>query len=335
MIAMVHPFLFLLSIFLQVSTLAMKSQIYYDIEALIGTDAGNRGMKNLIVPGDLEAAASEVVSLKKQSVVVILSGFPCCVNQSPPTETDGPPGAYALARAVAALGHHAVIVIDSCNEAVFAAALDNLALPSDCGPVQLVCFPPKFSDDDEKQFNQLVKSCDLAIACERAGDAKDGHCYTMRGIDMTEKGLIAPINRLIGESKKPFIGIGDGGNELGMGKVIEKIIEHIPKGETIGCVIPATYLIAASVSNWGGYALAAAIAVAKAKDNDIETWIQRCLPSEEQEVELLDRCVAVGCRDGVSGLVEATVDGMPLETSLQCLRDIRNAALDQADTKSS
>ena len=152
---------------------------------------------------------------------------------------------------------------------------------------------------------------------------------------MTEKGLIAPINRLIGESKKPFIGIGDGGNELGLGKVIEKIIEHIPKGETIGCVIPATYLIAASVSNWGGYALAAAIAVAKAKDDDIETWIRRCLPSEEQEVELLDRCVAVGCRDGVSGLVEATVDGMPLETSLQCLRDIRNAALNHADTKSS
>ena len=319
---------------LKTSVIAMQT-VYENIEHIIGTDAGGRGMKNLIVKNDLQFAANLVAKLEAPSTVVILSGFPCCVTHLPPTETDGPPGAFAIARAVAALGHKAIILTDKCNEAVFAAALDNLALPSDCGPVQLVCFPPKFSDDDEKQFNQLVKSCDLAIACERAGDAKDGHCYTMRGIDMTEKGLIAPINRLIGESKKPFIGIGDGGNELGMGKVIEKIIEHIPKGETIGCVIPATYLIAASVSNWGGYALAAAIAVAKAKDDDIETWIQRCLPSEEQEVELLDRCVAVGCRDGVSGLVEATVDGMPLETSLQCLRDIRNAALDQADTKSS
>jgi hypothetical protein len=35
----------------------------------------------------------------------------------------------------------------------------------------------------------------------------------------------------------------------------------------------------------------------------------------------------VGCRDGVSGKREATVDGMPLETSMQCLRDIRDAAL--------
>ena len=42
---------------------------------------------------------------------------------------------------------------------------------------------------------------------------------------------------------------------------------------------------------------------------------------------LLERCVAKGCRDGVSGKVEATVDGMPLETSMECLRAIRQASL--------
>ena len=113
-----------------------------------------------------------------------------------------------------------------------------------------------------------------------------------------------------------------------MGKVIDKIIQYIPKGNQIGCVVAADHLIAASVSNWGGYALAAAIAVAKANgEEDLKTWVEYCLPTEEEETDLLHRCVAVGFRDGVSGLVEATVDGMPLSRSLQCLRDIRKAAL--------
>jgi hypothetical protein len=113
-----------------------------------------------------------------------------------------------------------------------------------------------------------------------------------------------------------------------MGKVIDEIKANIPRGEKIGCVVAADHLIAASVSNWGGYALAAAAAAAKSGATDSqEKWIERCLPTEEEEIKLLDRCVAVGCRDGVSGKVEATVDGMSLETSLQCLRDIRKAAL--------
>ena len=59
----------------------------------------------------------------------------------------------------------------------------------------------------------------------------------------------------------------------------------------------------------------------------VVTWIVRCLPTEQEETDLLNRCVAVGCRDGVSGKVEATVDGMPLATSLQCLQDLRDVAL--------
>ncbi|KAL3944855.1 MAG: hypothetical protein SGBAC_001057 [Bacillariaceae sp.] len=300
------------------------------LQDVIGTDAGNRGMKCLIVPGDLENAAIAVASLPPKSTVVVLSGFPCCVTHDPPTETDGPPGTFAIARAMAALSHEVIVVTDTCNEAVFAAALENLALPSEnCGSIVLQAYPPSLSEEEEKKFAKLALDCSLLVACERAGPSRDGVCYTMRAIDMNEKGLIAPLHRLIKESEVPFIGIGDGGNELGMGKVIDQIMENIPRGETIGCVFPADYLVAASVSNWGGYALAAAAAAAKADDKEsLEAWLQRCLPSEDEEIALLNRCVAVGCRDGVSGKVEATVDGMPLETSMQCLRDIRKAALD-------
>lgn len=310
--------------------------VYSQIQAIIGTDAGGRGMKSLIVQGDLELAGTTLGTLKSPSHVIVLSGFPCCVNESPPTETDGPPGTFAIARAAAALGHRVTVITDDCNAAVFAAGLDGLALPENCGTITLETFPALFSHDDEKRFVEFTKVCDLLISCERAGPGKDGKCYTMRGIDMNEKGLIAPLHRLVEEANCKTISIGDGGNELGMGKVIENIRNNpkIMNGDKIGCVVAADYLIAASVSNWGGYALSAAAALAHVgevddEDKSVSTkkWIKRCLPSEAEEISLLDRCVIAGCRDGVSGKMERTVDGMPLETSLACLRDIREASL--------
>ena len=89
--------------------------IYDEIQAIIGTDVGDRGMKSLIVPGDLEMAAKTLGTLESPSHIIILSGFPCCVNESPPTETDGPPGTYAIARAAAAFGHDVTVITDECN----------------------------------------------------------------------------------------------------------------------------------------------------------------------------------------------------------------------------
>ena len=57
-----------------------------------------------------------------------------------------------------------------------------------------------------------------------------------------------------------MIGIGDGGNEIGMGRldsiVIEDVVEH---GERIACTVPADELIVSGTSNWGGHALVCAM----------------------------------------------------------------------------
>jgi len=410
-----------------------KQNCFDNIQDIIGTDAGNRGMKSLIVPGDLEKAAeilgtlhhgpgsgpppdySSLLKLSSSSwssppptlskVVLILSGFPCCINETPPTETDGPPGTFAIARAAYAMGHQVIVVTDDCNKDVFAAALKGLSLPPPPrekvipywaaekpmessnnrkrrkyddnddgseeednnnddeykGVISLEIFPATttgllFERNDEFRFRKLCVSCDLLISCERAGPAQDGKCYTMRGIDMNgnkERMLVAPLHRFVKEVNIncQYISIGDGGNELGMGKVINKIVNSpkIINGSTIGCVIPADFLISASVSNWGGYALSASAALVRAQEdhrnhhnNDnaddadgaiidlsvfIKKWINKCVPTRDDEIALLDRCVVAGCRDGVSGKKERTVDGMPLETSMQCLRDIRNAGV--------
>lgn len=314
----------------------------HKLQDIIGTDAGGRGMKSLIVPGDLLVASEALAKLQDGSNVIILSGFPCCVNESPPTETDGPPGALALARAAVQLGHTTTLITDDCNKLVFAAAMEGLEWNQE-GKLTLETFSSSLSKDEEARLDELAKSCDLLLACERAGPAVDGNCYTMRGINMTEKGLIAPIHRLVENRKCQFLAIGDGGNELGMGKVYKNIVDNpkIADGEKIGCSVAADSLVAASVSNWGGYALAAGAALMKAKlegnvksvlsKEILKDWINKCVPTEQEEISLLQRCVDVGCRDGVSGKVEATVDGMPLETSMQCLRDIREASLEALD----
>lgn len=332
-------------------------------------------MESLIVKGDLLQGAVTLARLgvtkpkerqRQQHNVVILSGFPCCVRETPPTETDGPPGALAIARAAVALGYAVTLVTDECNRGVFhAAALQTTAAAaqdssSSFDGIQLMTFPSEnqMTKSDEQRMNDLIQNkCDAIIACERAGPASDGNCYTMRGINMTECNLIAPLHRIVTEARElnnkkeeeedtlvKFVAIGDGGNEMGMGKVHDVIVSNpqIKNAKKIAAVTAADYLITAGVSNWGGYALAAAMALVRANDEVLKSatdsggeaslsmvrreWIEKCLPTEEDEVALLDRCVKAGCRDGVSGKMESTVDGMPLETSLECLRKIRDAA---------
>jgi len=256
-------------------------------------------------------------------------------------ETDGL-ASVDIARAATQLGYEAIVVTESCNAPVFRAAVNGV---EELASIQLVFFleGPSWTAGHDDEMQRLADSADLIISCERAGPAADGRCYTMRGIDMNERGLIAPLHTIVARARETnhvtYIAIGDGGNELGMGKVIDKIHKHIPDGEKIGAVMAADHLIAASVSNWGGYALIAAAALVAAADrcgdndgggsadDNRRQWIDKCLPTEESETQLLHRCVAAGCRDGVSGKMEATVDGMPLERSMQCLREIRKAAL--------
>jgi hypothetical protein len=48
------------------------------------------------------------------------------------------------------------------------------------------------------------------------------------------------------------VGIGDGGNEVGMGKILDTILQSsIPNASSIACIVPTDHLIVASVSNWG------------------------------------------------------------------------------------
>lgn len=142
---------------------------------------------------------------------------------------------------------------------------------------------------------------DTLVYIERVGPARDGSPHNMRGIDITE--WTAPLSQLTLLGLHT-IGVGDGGNEIGMGRVedyaIEGVVDH---GENIACTVPTDQLVVAGTSNWGAHALVCAMRAlgSNAVDPYLEpTWQER----------VLDVIVEYGGLDGVHMTNVATVDGL-------------------------
>lgn len=311
------------------------------LENRVQMDEGRRGIGEIVVKGELYNAAAELLDSNR---VVIITGFPCLLDFSPPTETDGPLGAVAIARALISLGKDVVIATDECNEEPMLAAVAASGL---FGPhLRLECFAGGIGYDDGEaaRLKQLAQSVDMVVAIERAGPCSDGLYKTMRGYDMSH--LLAPLellllngddfNDAIDESKITVpkkkirsVAIGDGGNEVGMGKMYQTILNSsIPNAKEIACVVPCDHLLVSSVSNWGGYALAAALSVLAANNRhqSVHDLLPSCLVSSEKETEICTRLVEAGARDGISKKQEMSIDGMPLATTLQTLEDLRKIA---------
>ena len=140
----------------------------------------------------------------------------------------------------------------------------------------------------------------LLISIERCGWTRDGAYLNMRGVDISAH--TARVDHLF--LQHPYtIGIGDGGNEIGMGNVAQ----HIPEIATLPAnpaTTRTTHLVISSTSNWGGYGLVAALSQLVGRN---------LLPRPEEEAELIRRIVDLGAVDGVTGKREYSVDAMSIE----------------------
>lgn len=149
-------------------------------------------------------------------------------------------------------------------------------------------------------------------------------CHNMRGVVIDD--YTAPAHRLFEAASAAgaitTIGIGDGGNEIGMGALPWETLREALKGEHAGriiCRIATDFLILAGVSNWGAYALACAVAGLGGRADLIADWNER---SQRELIECLVR--DGGAVDGVTRRREPTVDGLPLETYLAVFEQIRH-----------
>jgi len=317
------------------------------LEDLVTQDEGGRGTKPLAqcCQGNLRGATQalcDYVQSKKitRAKVLILTGFPCNMNHDEPQETDGPSGALAIARSLLLLGCDVHLLTDDCCSRVLRACTDAAVAQTSSSEtarmmsqLKVSSLPPRNTHSKtewDNTFEELLEGTGAVIAIERTGPASDGRYLTMGVKDMTH--LIAPLDRLFPLAEKAgiiTIGIGDGGNELGMGrpKHGELIAQHVANGHIVHCVVPAQWLIACSVSNWGGYAQAAAIAAVATKMG-MGRYAESgaavlALPTVEEEEAIVDAGVAVGMRDGVTGRLERTVDGLSWATSAAILSKAR------------
>jgi hypothetical protein len=144
----------------------------------------------------------------------------------------------------------------------------------------------------------------------------------MRGVIIDN--YSAPAQRLFEAAQTErvtTIGIGDGGNEIGMGSLPWQVLRAALAAQHAGqiiCRVATDYLLPAGVSNWGAYALACAVASLSGRGDLVATW------HEASQRQLIEHLVhAGGAVDGLTRRREATVDGLSLDTYLGVLRQIR------------
>lgn len=127
-------------------------------------------------------------------------------------------------------------------------------------------------------------------------------------------------------------GIGDGGNEAGMGKRKPAVVGHIRNGPGIAAAVPARNLVTAGVSNHGGWALAAAaeaalrlVPGAAAAAALAAQPAGYCVPTVEEDVALVAAMVSAGAADGITGARDGCVDGLTPAVHAALLQRLRHA----------
>ncbi len=235
-------------------------------------------------------------------------------------ETDGPPGALALAEAVRLRGGTALLLSDGASARVLAAlqrqsapvSLEAAAGMKEEAWSAVVDVPVLERAALRTALAPLVAALQptAVVAIERCGPGEDGFYRNMRGEDISA--VTAPLDVLF-EGEVTTFGVGDGGNEIGLGALAQVCMRE---GVTDWpCVVRSTYPVLAAVSNWGAWGLLAAWSRAVGAD---------LLPSEEEATRVIEEMVRLHCIDGVSRQERACVDGWTWEENLAVLRDLRS-----------
>ena len=274
-------------------------------------------------PLALSSAASLVRSVRPGSTVLLCTGF-CCPPEGL-AETDGPIGAVLLARTLElALGCHPVLL----SEEELLEPLGKMSLCVGLHPyigdtqrrlaehsTRVLSFT-KDPDLAREDASKLLRKWDPAaiVSVERPGRNRRGIYHMGNGIDVSE--YAAKIDEVfeLSQGQIPRIGIGDLGNELGMGGLAAAVREGVLYGEKcqcecgegIACEIEADNVIVSSVSDWGAYALAAAVAFLVGKPE--------ALHGPDLEERTLQVGVEAGLVDGPSRYHIPWLDGMHTDT---------------------
>ncbi|MFB3818179.1 MAG: glutamate cyclase domain-containing protein [Candidatus Methylomirabilales bacterium] len=274
------------------------------------------------------AALALDAALRSRRPAILTTGL--VTPRIPRGETDGPPGAAVLARALAlAAGVEVRLLTEPPVMPVQRAALDALARGEGDGAawrdrVQLEAFPADLPAA-RAAARQLWAALDPAavVAVEKLGPNGRGVIHTMRGEDVTARQARTDV--LFGGAARRGVlrvGVGDRGNEIGMGGLLRAGRRCLCGcGGSIACTTRADAPVVAHTSNWGSYGIVAALAAAHRRPD--------LLHRPAAEARMLRAIVRAGARDGVTRRATLSVDGgaLALQTALvAALRALVRAA---------
>ncbi|XP_072031656.1 D-glutamate cyclase, mitochondrial-like isoform X3 [Amphiura filiformis] len=305
------------------------------LEQLVFDDPGKRHLEDLLVPDDLLKSA---LAMSHSSSVLITTGFPCVLGGTNPYENDGLSGAITIATILQALKIKVTLVVEKglynlmkqVAQSLLAGGLTKEELPVLQYPQPNTSACMESARDFLTHDDGITPKYDHLVAIERTGQGSDGKHHTMHDRDVSH--LVDSSDYLFEvASELPLVfttGIGDGGNEVGMGKVFDKIVKTVPKGASIACKTSTDYLITAGLCDWGGFALSMALyllrvcpihdryqrrAVGFPPTKEDKAEFREAVISVDKARELLECLQKHGFRDGISGCSALTVDTLPFE----------------------
>ncbi|MBQ1597710.1 MAG: DUF4392 domain-containing protein [Lachnospiraceae bacterium] len=248
------------------------------------------------LPKDFCHRAAEEILRWDKGTILLTTGFYVAGF----AETDGPVGTVMLAKALQKLGYTPVIVTDSYCEGFF----DHLGM-------DVIYMSLQEKTEAIDGLLEELKPVGM-ISIERCGKNANGTYANMRGVDISP--YTAPCDELFKKAryKIPTIGVGDGGNEIGMGNIPEEAAKML---DIDFCKIKTTVLVIASVSNWGAYGIIAALE---------EITRIPIFPEKGKTVQYIHKIVELGSVDGVSHKHTPSVDGFDLTVEQEITNSLRS-----------
>lgn len=328
------------------------------VDRLVTVEMRNRAMPNGKIGPLYEAARAEaggaplaylaaaglVQNVTKDSPVLIITGAGSGAL-IPKGENDGPVGAAILARAIYwGLGatpvlvceeHHVDPIAVSCEAAGVALRPLDVAERTHAGGA-LAIAPTRQEEIDAWARDLLDRLHPTAIiSIERLGPNGKGVVHGATGLSGWDPLVdLAPLFVRAAERGIFSVGIGDAGNEIGFGRIVDDVRRIQPFGANCRCscgggmatVVPTDVLVVAAVSNWGAYAIEANIAMLLERQDFQHT--------ADEADRIIRRCLEAGGLEAMFCTQRFFVDGIAGEVSVglvQVLREMVRIYLEKPD----
>jgi D-glutamate cyclase len=248
--------------------------------------------------------------------VLIVSGA-AVPKHMPLGENDGPIGSVVLAKSLSAIGHSVAILTDPACAGPFEGLIRYLDISVEVFQIGL---------EDRPMQDRMVEANDLFIAIERLGGNVNGNLYGVNG--NPRGGMRANLDHLFRTARalgKPTMAIGDGGNEIGFGKIRDRLEREMPEyaykdvtpcGGGIYSAMETDTLLVANSSNIGAYGVTAALALLRQDPSLCHT--------PELDYALAHVGAGLGLVDGVNGELRPWCDGIPPEANAAVVQVMLN-----------